>query len=135
MITSYLSSYVVISKFFFFLLLSSLLLQCVVTQHSWCCEIVMPRVRFPSLCAVMKLRIKKILTDFCDTCTHFAALARACFHESHEWVRYSCEYAAHVLKNASHIATLALGVPFPVEWYFFFCLKDIRQVPPHAIAS
>jgi hypothetical protein len=38
-ITSYLSSYIVISKFFF--LLSSLSLQCVVTQHSWCCEIVM----------------------------------------------------------------------------------------------
>jgi hypothetical protein len=41
--------------------------------------------RFISLCVVMKLRIKKILTDFCDTRTHFAALARACFHESNTW--------------------------------------------------
>jgi hypothetical protein len=60
------------------------------------------RVRFTSLCAVMKLRIKKILTDFCDTRTRFAALARACFHESQVWDKYSCEYAAHVSRNASH---------------------------------
>jgi hypothetical protein len=52
--------------------------------------------RFTSLCVVMKLRIKKILTDFCDTRTYFAALARACFHESHTWdesvmwVCYAC---------------------------------------------
>jgi hypothetical protein len=111
---------VVISRFFFYY------------YHRSCCSVLLhntrgavrllwPRVWFPSLCAVMKLRIKKILTDFCDTCTHFAALARACFHESHVWVRYSCEYAAHMSKNASHIATLALGVPFPVVDFFFFC--------------
>jgi hypothetical protein len=51
----------------------------------------------------MKLHIKKILTDFCDTRTHFTALARACFHESHVcdkslmWVCCACaeERLAH----------------------------------------
>jgi hypothetical protein len=92
--------------------------------------------RFTRLCAVMKLRIKKILTDFCDTRTHFAALARACFHESHVWISHSCEYAAHVSKNASHIATLALDVPFPCRLLFLdrtpgkFCLTRSRHNAP-----
>jgi hypothetical protein len=45
-------------------------------------------------------------------------------------ISQSCEYAAHVSKNASHIATLALDVPFPENWFrffFFSCLKDIGQ--------
>jgi hypothetical protein len=68
---------------------------------------------------------KKSSRTFYDTRTHFAALARACFHESHVWISHSCEYAAHVPKNASHIATLALDVPFPGFVLFFFFSKDI----------
>jgi hypothetical protein len=38
-----------------------------------------------------------------------------------------CEYAAHVPKNASHIATLALDVPFPgLLVVFFFSFKVHR---------
>jgi hypothetical protein len=85
-ITSYLPSYIVISKFFFLKYY----------YHHSCCSALLHNTRgvmrllcsccrFTSLCAVMKLRIKKILTDFCDTRTHFAALVRACFHESHTW--------------------------------------------------
>jgi hypothetical protein len=42
------------------------------------------------------------------------------------------EYAPHVSKNASHIATLALAVPFPcflffLCFFFFVCLKDIGK--------
>jgi hypothetical protein len=40
----------------------------------------------------------------------------------------SCEYAAHASKNASHIATLALDVPFPIFFFFYalFCSKGCR---------
>jgi hypothetical protein len=70
---------------------------------------------------------KKSSRTFYDTRTHFASLARACFHESHVWISHSCEYAAHVSKNASHIATLAIAVPFPGLQVLFlvsgkFCL-------------
>jgi hypothetical protein len=68
----------------------------------------------------MKLRIKKSSRTFYDTRTHFATLARACFHESHVWDKSLCEYAAHVSKNASHIATLALDVHSQGHWGFFF---------------
>jgi hypothetical protein len=60
--------------------------QCVVTQHSWCCEICYGIVFwFTSLCASWNFVSKKSSRTFVDTRTHFAALARACFHESHVW--------------------------------------------------
>jgi hypothetical protein len=71
----------------FFFLFSSLLLQCVVTQHSWRCEIVMVACVDSLACVRHETSYQKILTDFCDTRTHFAALARACFHDSHVWAK------------------------------------------------
>jgi hypothetical protein len=89
----------------YFLLLSSLLLQSVVTQHSWCCEIVIVSC-VDSLASVPPWNFvskKKSSRTFYDTRTHFAELARACFHVSHVlgkslmWVCCACveERLAH----------------------------------------
>jgi hypothetical protein len=78
-------SYIVISKFFFFYYYYYYHSCCSVLLHNprGAMRLLWSRVSIHNLCAIMKLHIKKILTDFCDTRTHFAALARACFHEPH----------------------------------------------------
>jgi hypothetical protein len=127
-----LSSYIVISKFFFFV--SSLLLQCVVTQHSWCCEIVMVSC-VDSLACVSSCNFvskKKSSRTFVIPAHTSLRSHVPAFMSPTRGISQSCEYAAHVSKNASHIATLALDVPFPG---FHIRLKDIRQGHLHAIAS
>jgi hypothetical protein len=119
----------------FFFLFSSLLLQCVLrnTRGLWDYYGLVCVCRSINLCAVMKLRIKKILTDFCDTRTHSLRSHAPAFMSLTCGLSHSCEYAAHESKNASHIATLALDVSIP--WLVVVFFKGHQQVLPHAIAS
>jgi hypothetical protein len=129
-------TYIVISKFFFFVSINLVAVCCYITLVG-AVRLLGLVCRVTSLYVVMKLCIKKILTDFCDTRTHFSALACTCFHEPTRGISQSCEYAAHVSKNASHIATLALDVPFPeklVSFFFFLLFEGHRARPSHAIA-
>jgi hypothetical protein len=84
------------------------------------------RVRFLNLCAVMKLRIKKKSSRTFVIPAHTSLRSPVpAFMSPTRGISQSCEYAAHASKNASHIATLALDVPFPCSWFFFVsCLKD-----------
>jgi hypothetical protein len=98
-------------------------LQCVDTQNSWSVRLLRPRVcGFTSLCAVMKLRIKKSSRTFVIPARTSLRSHAPAFMSPTCGISHSCKYAAHVSKNVSHIATLALGVPFPVMFVFFFFL-------------
>jgi hypothetical protein len=117
----------------FFFLLSSLLLQCCYT-HSWCYEVVMVTCVDPLACVPSRNFVSKkssrtfVIPARTSLCSHAPAfMSLTC------GISLSCEYAAHIgSQNASHIATLALDVPFPCRFVY---LNNVRQVPPHAIAS
>jgi hypothetical protein len=104
---------------FFFIIIALAAVCCYATLVVlWDCYDLM--CRFASLCAVMKLHIKKILTDFLWY-PHALRCARA---RLLSWVPRvgrvtHVMYAAHVSENASHIATLALDVSFPCSGDFF----------------
>jgi hypothetical protein len=128
-ITSYLPSYIVISKFFFFVIIITLAAVCC-TQHLWCCEVVM-------VSCVDSLPVCRHETSYQKNPHRLFMIPARTSLRSHApafmsptcGISHSCEYAAHVSKNVSHIATLALDVPFLLRcWFFFFHLWRCRQV-------
>jgi hypothetical protein len=81
---------------------------------------------------------KKSSRTFYDTRTHFAALARACFHESHVWDKslvWVC--CACVEERLAHrYARTRRAIPMLVLFFFFFFFsKGYRASSAHAIAS
>jgi hypothetical protein len=106
-------------NFFFFA--SSLLLQCVVTQHSWCCEIVMVSCVDSLACVSSWNFVSKKSSRTFVIPAHTSLRSHVpAFMSPTRGMSQSCEYATHASKNASHIATLALDVPFPSASGCFF---------------
>jgi hypothetical protein len=69
---------------------------------------------------------KKSSRTFYDTCTHFATLARACFHESHVWDKSLMSVCCACVEErlAHRYARTRRAIPMG---FFFFVWTDIGQ--------
>jgi hypothetical protein len=91
--------YIVISKFFFFVIITLAAVYCYTTLVVlWDCYDLV--CRFPSLCAVMKLRIKKIPHGLFMIPARTSLRSHApAFMSLTCGISHSCEYAAHVRRT------------------------------------
>jgi hypothetical protein len=114
-------SYIIIINFFFFCYHRSC---CSVLLHNTCGAVrsLWSRVFASLSCVTPWNSASKNPPDFCDARTYsLRSHAPAFMSPTRGWVTH-VRYAAHASENASHIATLALDVPFPGSQFFLIII-------------